>query len=143
MDLDRQHLPRVERTLEAGHEADDLLRAALTGGRPRSWVHWLLGVIGLSSYLDGDRPSSTAELIRRAANTLDVFAADLRSTAAALADDQLTEEAARLDRLGQALWTEEISPAEAHHQLAPALGMLLQRRTWLTLGRMAGFDETG
>lgn len=143
MDLDRQHLPSVLRTLETGHEADDLLRAALTAGRPRSWAHWLLGVIGMASYLDKDRPPPTAELIRRAANTLDVFADELRSTASALADDELTEAAARLDRLGQALWTEAISPAEAHHQLAPALGMLLQRRTWLTLGRMAGFDEPG
>lgn len=140
MDLDRRNLAPVQAALDTGHEADDLLRAALTGAAPRSPFTRLLGAMGIVPH-DQDRPPPTAELVRRAAQALDTFAAELGTTASALEDEQLSAEAAGLAGLGQDLWTKKVSPADAHRRLSPALGLLLQRRTWLTLGRQAGFDE--
>ena len=127
-------LQLVNAALDAGHEAEGLLRVGPINPAPRrrTIVGSLLALLGLG---DQRPPEPPAETTRRAANALDEFAALLEGATAALADPELAERASAAPSWGTALWDRSRTYAEIYAEFSRVLNRLRDHQNHLLRGR--------
>lgn len=112
--------------VDAGNEASDLL--GIAARTPKK------GLRGLVSSLLDPLPPPTRDTIRRTANALDAFAAEVRVVAEKLDDDDLRAAAADTAAWGSALWDGERTAEGVQHDLARLMSDLEAERARRILG---------
>ena len=130
-------LRAVTEALDAGHDADGLLRVGPINPPKKKpgKLMLLLGMFGAQSYAKQMPKEPPAETSRRAANALDEFALQLHRTLAVLPDPALLKLGQDSDSWGSALWDRSRTYAEVYADFRPVMARLQEHQSHLIRGR--------
>ncbi|MGI9605755.1 MAG: hypothetical protein ACR2P0_06415 [Acidimicrobiales bacterium] len=128
-------LPAIHFALGAGTEVEDLLEAAIPRAIDSGSSSPLARITDSLWSRPHAPPNPTGERLRRIADGLDAFSAELSDLAALFDDPELWAIAERSRRWGPALWSSEIGVDHAYNEVRHALVELCRRRANLVIGR--------